>query len=357
MSSGEISAFVANYRYNGQLFAVLISDEPPEPYELDDSIEGAWIEHLNDLSYHDGEDDALHMKQIDGLVEAERKILDVVFPTLEKLAPVPLPTSPHPDSATKTIEEYLFPTCVRLELVTKDGMLKVISGHHREMERAGCVIPWSEMGKIGVEPGSVDLFPADHVLLGSRLVMGQHMRHVYDVTISGVEKNLVGKLVSALFHRAFLREVEIYGKLKGLKLDPEIRIPEFKGLITSGDGVVGLIVAKIPTQYPSLLPIVTDRLPGERPEMVRRQRWAAQVEHTVTMLHQHGIVWGDAKPDNIVVDQDDNTWLLDFGGGITEGWVEPSMFHTKEGDLHAVAKMKEGLLDQGTNGGNKTGTK
>lgn len=74
-----------------------------------------------------------------------------------------------------------------------------------------------------------------------------------------------------------------------------------------------------------------------------RRKWAAQIEHTVKELHRHGVVWGDAKPDKVVIDTDDNAWVLDFGGGGTEGWMEPSMFQTKEGDLHAVAKMKDML--------------
>jgi serine/threonine protein kinase len=76
-----------------------------------------------------------------------------------------------------------------------------------------------------------------------------------------------------------------------------------------------------------------------------RRKWAAQIEQTVKELHHHGVVWGDAKPDNVVIDMDDNAWVLDFGGGGTTGWMpeEPSMFQTKEGGLHAVAKMKHGL--------------
>jgi tRNA A-37 threonylcarbamoyl transferase component Bud32 len=77
--------------------------------------------------------------------------------------------------------------------------------------------------------------------------------------------------------------------------------------------------------------------------MALKQRRAAQIEHTVTTLHEHGTVWGDAKPDNLVVDLDGKIWVVDVGGGLTEGWVEPSMFHTEERDLHALAKMKEGL--------------
>jgi hypothetical protein len=86
-------------------------------------------------------------KQIDGLDEIERKMVDVVFPTLEQLAPVPMPTLSPSNSAIKTIEEYLFPHRVKLEMVTKDDKLEVIAGHHKEMERVQRVVPWSEMGK------------------------------------------------------------------------------------------------------------------------------------------------------------------------------------------------------------------
>jgi hypothetical protein len=40
---------------------------------------------------------------------------------------------------------------------------------------------------------------------------------------------------------------------------------------------------------------------------------------------------GDAKPDNVVVDADDNAWALDFGGGGIPGWLEPSMFRHRRG--------------------------
>ncbi|KAH6637290.1 hypothetical protein F5144DRAFT_620316 [Chaetomium tenue] len=308
MSSEKITAYMAKYPYNGQLFSVLISDRAPEPYQPhSNSIEGAWVDVLEDASYHDGKDPQKTLQQLRMENEVERKMLEVVFPTLQELAPAP------------TIEEYLFPNCVKLELVTKDGKLEIIPGHHIDVERARYVIPWSEMEKAGFQPGDP--------------------------------------------------EVEIYGKLKGLELGPEIRIPEFKvaaaddawvsiGLITSGNGVVGFIMAKIPAKHPSLFPIVTNNFPGERPAMALRQQWAAQMEHTVATLHEHGIVWGNAKPDHLLVDLEDNLWLLGFGGQLTlEGWMDPSLMETKEGDLAAVAKMKEGLLDERANGGNKAGTK
>ncbi len=45
-------------------------------------------------------------------------------------------------------------------------------------------------------------------------------------------------------------------------------------------------------------------------------------------------------PDKVVIDTDDNAWVLDFKGSSTPGLMELSMFQIKEGDLHAVAKMQ-----------------
>ena len=108
---------------------------------------------------------------------------------------------------------------------------------------------------------------------------------------------------------------------------------------------MGFIIAKIPAKYPSFLPIGTGKFEGGLPAPSLRRKWAAQIEQTVKELHRHGVVWGDAKPDNVVIDMDDNAWVLDFGGGGTTGWMpeESFMFQTKEGDLYAVAKMKDGL--------------
>jgi tRNA A-37 threonylcarbamoyl transferase component Bud32 len=92
--------------------------------------------------------------------------------------------------------------------------------------------------------------------------------------------------------------------------------------------------------------MVTNRLAGEHLEMALRQRWAAQIEHTVTKPHEHGTVWGDAKPDKLVVDLDDNIWLVDVGGGLPrDGSSRPCFIQKRETSncMHALAKMKEGL--------------
>lgn len=32
------------------------------------------------------------------------------------------------------------------------------------------------------------------------------------------------------------------------------------------------------------------------------------------MLHGIGIVWGDGKAENVLIDINDNAWIIDFGG-------------------------------------------
>jgi hypothetical protein len=51
------------------------------------------------------------------------------------------------------------------------------------------------------------------------------------------------------------------------------------------------------------------------------------------------IVWGDAKTANVLIDKKDDAWLIDFGGGNTEVWIDEELWDTKEGDLQALEKI------------------
>ncbi|KAI1399905.1 hypothetical protein F4819DRAFT_395621 [Hypoxylon fuscum] len=75
----------------------------------------------------------------------------------------------------------------------------------------------------------------------------------------------------------------------------------------------------------------------------RRQKWASQIYETVNQLHEIEVIWGDGKASNVIIDKEDNAWLIDFGGGFTEGWVEKELADTVEGDEQAVKKIMEFL--------------
>lgn len=60
-------------------------------------------------------------------------------------------------------------------------------------------------------------------------------------------------------------------------------------------------------------------------------------------LHKIGVAWGDAKPSNIVIDLNGDAWLINFGGGWSEGWVDEKLQGTAEGDQQAVERIIEAL--------------
>ena len=71
----------------------------------------------------------------------------------------------------------------------------------------------------------------------------------------------------------------------------------------------------------------------------KKKRWATQVQQSVEFLHQIGVVWGDGKADNVLVDTENNAWLIDFGGGWTRGWVDESLAGTYDGDKQAIDRI------------------
>jgi hypothetical protein len=73
----------------------------------------------------------------------------------------------------------------------------------------------------------------------------------------------------------------------------------------------------------------------------RREKWISQIQSTVTKLHALDVVWSDAKTANIILDRDDDLWVVDFGGGRTSIWVKGKLMGTREGDLHALGRILE----------------
>ncbi|PMB67050.1 hypothetical protein BM221_006712 [Beauveria bassiana] len=45
-----------------------------------------------------------------------------------------------------------------------------------------------------------------------------------------------------------------------------------------------------------------------------------------------GFIWGDGKPSNIIVNENDDIELIDFAGGSSLGWVDEPLAETVEGD-------------------------
>lgn len=73
----------------------------------------------------------------------------------------------------------------------------------------------------------------------------------------------------------------------------------------------------------------------------QRRKWVSQIEDTARKLHENGIVWGDVKPNNVLIDEEDNAWVIDFGGGYNSGFVDEDVIETVEGDVQGISRIKE----------------
>lgn len=88
----------------------------------------------------------------------------------------------------------------------------------------------------------------------------------------------------------------------------------------------------------------------------------AEVAHSLSIVHREGVVHGDIKPNNIILDHDGRPWLIDFGmarlhdeparhGGGTPAFMAPeclkSGIPTTKGDVYALgAVLWMGLYGQ-----------
>ncbi|KAL6240312.1 hypothetical protein RBB50_012779 [Rhinocladiella similis] len=142
------------------------------------------------------------------------------------------------------------------------------------------------------------------------------------------------------------REIKILQKIEMLGLGDKIMVPRLLGVVTfeqSTTEVMGLLLTNIPSPKP-----LTTLLRSDIPE-AKRLRWADEAQNVIKELHQNGIVWGDAKADNFMVDKNDNLWIIDFGGSYTEGWVDPEVSETKAGDKMGIEKIIDALVDPDEN--------
>jgi serine/threonine protein kinase len=72
-------------------------------------------------------------------------------------------------------------------------------------------------------------------------------------------------------------------------------------------------------------------------------QWTKQIREAITYLHNENIVWGDAKPGNVLIREDDSVVLIDFGGGHTKGWVDHQNYETVRGDWQGYERTVQFL--------------
>ncbi|KAF2018717.1 kinase-like protein [Aaosphaeria arxii CBS 175.79] len=118
------------------------------------------------------------------------------------------------------------------------------------------------------------------------------------------------------------------------------RIPSLIGLIVSENGVLGFLM-----EYIETVPPVSSLAWCKRESVTMRERkkWYCQVRDTLNWIHSMSLVWGDIKAENVLIDEEGNAWIIDFGGSYTDGWVDQHLVEKEEGDLQGLERLMKFL--------------
>ncbi|KAF9760870.1 hypothetical protein IL306_004079 [Fusarium sp. DS 682] len=116
---------------------------------------------------------------------------------------------------------------------------------------------------------------------------------------------------------------------------PEAYVCRPIGVVREGNGLLGMLFAWIDEKC-----VLSEAKAIESPPELRK-RWASQIRRSLDKLHENDIIWGDAKAANVLIDQNDDAWIIDFGGSYTVGWVDKDKAGTLAGDSQGLAKILE----------------
>lgn len=64
--------------------------------------------------------------------------------------------------------------------------------------------------------------------------------------------------------------------------------------------------------------------------------WATQIRDTLEGLHGLGGLWRDVKTDNVLIDEDRDAVVIDFGRGNTLAWAVRDKYGTMESEIQGL---------------------
>ena len=149
------------------------------------------------------------------------------------------------------------------------------------------------------------------------------------------------KFMDRLFFKAatdpvsFNRELNAYLTLGTGNLCKDCRLPKLLALVAWSDrsSFMGFLIEYIAHEG-NLRECARSSSPAER------KKWMRQLEASVKNLHNVGLTWGDVKPDNVLIDDKGDARVIDFGGGYSEDWVDPSISETEDGDWQGISRIR-----------------
>ncbi|KAE9377425.1 hypothetical protein N431DRAFT_434690 [Stipitochalara longipes BDJ] len=227
----------------------------------------------------------------------------------------------------ETLEEALNPVIFWLQMVTIDGEVRLI----RRDDFTQPTIDFEPQDMSGVS-ADIPIFRSAQVEILETI----EPKRAYKVRVEGQIRFC--KLTGRGFELpAISRDCQVLQMIKDADLSLLCRAPRLEGLVRFREdgGVIGFLTNYI---EPSDELANIDPFWGniETFSSLRREKWAGQIKHAIEQLHSQGIIWGDVVSRNVLIDREDNAWLVDFGGGFN--W-KVELMNTIEGDLEGLREL------------------
>ncbi|KAK4156996.1 hypothetical protein C8A00DRAFT_12093 [Chaetomidium leptoderma] len=305
----------------------------------------------------DAEEEGDSDEEEEGPEEIQARFYDwliaVFEPVFSKIAP-DVPSSFDPDmiqtgKAKPLLSEYLFPEIHRCRLESENDKPFPIHMPDEESQfsepfcniRPGLAGELKQYVKF-LDPSTVEVsFGRPKQALDS-----QPTRVLVGLDDSGEKTTCFFKGFGAGAFIPLEKELEAHLRLLKSNVVPEARVVRLLGVVAAAeDGrVAGLLLTYVDCRREN--DGILDGIYLRRTPIPPRERWVSQIKEAVQQLHEGGVIWGDAKADNVLIDKKNDAWLIDFGGGYTEGWVDKEKANTKEGDLQGVERIVEYLYSE-----------
>ncbi len=119
------------------------------------------------------------------------------------------------------------------------------------------------------------------------------------------------------------------------------------GIVQSHKGVIGILLSYVPHKHSlrALLDGVAGGTiaPSEATPSLR-QKWAIQIRDTLTGFHRLGIPWRDIKTDDVLINDDGDAVVVDFG---TNTAANHDTYGTTEGEDQGLEQIVAALRIEG----------